>query len=71
MNLEASRIRPDSTAFGMFSFQYCVGKSYCQEHIIILDSLGKLQHTYLDCISYDSLAVLDSEAELRVMLGKN
>ena len=31
------------------------------------EEVGELQCTYLDCTFYDGLAVLDNEAEVRVM----
>jgi hypothetical protein len=55
----------------MFSFQYCVLSHIVRDVSPFLDSLGELQYTYLDCISYDGLAVLDNEAKLWVMLGEN
>jgi hypothetical protein len=56
-----SATRPDSTALGIFSFQYCVA-GYIVGNSSYFGKPGELGCTYLDCILYDWFAVLDNEA---------
>jgi hypothetical protein len=52
------RIRPDSSASGMFSFQYCS----CYQYTFYLSVCDLIRCTYLDGITHDGLPILDNEA---------
>ena len=57
--------RPDSSASGIFFFQYC-GLVCCQTQTIF--ERGKwIKYTHLDGIAHDGLAVLYNKAKMRVM----
>jgi hypothetical protein len=60
--------RPDSSASGKFFFQNCDPRVV--RHIPHLESWS-IRCIYLHCFPYDSLAVLDDEAEMWFMGGES